>query len=83
MIKYLYSVRDIKAQTFCTPFVSLNDMTAKRDFAHACMDQTSQLFKSPEDFSLALVGSFEDDSGEVEAIRPTFLCNAIDYQPKE
>jgi len=79
MIRSLYSVRDLKAQTFCNPFASLNDATARRDFARAVNDPNSQLCQNPEDFSLALVGTFDDESGEIHATGPVFLNNAIDY----
>lgn len=80
MIRSLYSVRDIKAQTFCNPFASLNDGTARRDFAHAAQDKSHGIGQNPEDYSLCIVGSFNDESGEIIALQhPTFLCNASDF----
>lgn len=79
MIRSLYTVRDIKAQTFCNPFASLNDMTARRDFAHAANDKTHPLGQNPGDYSLALIGTFDDESGEIVPMRPTFLNNASDF----
>ncbi|AXH75720.1 MAG: nonstructural protein [Microviridae sp.] len=62
MQKSIFSVYDTKAKTFCTPFFSQNKNTALRDFKHACNDTGSHLFKSPEDYTLFELGSFDDES---------------------
>lgn len=83
MIKFLYSVRDITAQIFCNPFIELNDATARRAFAQAANDPNSVISKNPECYSLSLVGSFNDECGEIESHLPVFLCNATDFIKRE
>lgn len=83
MIRSLYSVRDVKAQTFCNPFASLNDQTARRDFAHAAQDKTHGIGQNPEDYSLYLVGTFDDESGEIVNCLPVHLNVASDFIKEE
>ncbi|AXH76890.1 MAG: nonstructural protein [Microviridae sp.] len=61
----LFSVFDSKASTFCIPFVSQNDSTALRDFAHAASDRNLEIGKYPTDFSLFRIGSFDKTTGVV------------------
>ncbi|AXH74692.1 MAG: nonstructural protein [Microviridae sp.] len=80
MQKQLFSVRDITADVYASPFTSTNKMTATRDFAHACRDPQSQLSKNPEDFQLFLVGVFDDDLGIITGQAPELICNATQFQ---
>jgi len=61
----LYSVLDVQVKAFCPPFVAPNDGVAKRDFAYAANDPTTNVGKYPSDFKLFCIGSFDDEIGEV------------------
>jgi len=79
MQKVICSVRDITADVFSAPFTSANTLTATRDFAHACADPNSQLFKNPEDFQLYLVGEFDDDTGVLTGKTAQLIANATQF----
>lgn len=65
MIKNIYSVFDKKAQVFCSPFVSINDQTAMRDFAFAANNPESDINRYSIDYSLYYLGAFDDESGYI------------------
>jgi len=77
--KLICSVRDIVANAFANPFVTVNEGTALRDFSTACRDPESQLFKSPDSYSLYIVGRFDDDTGEIFPEGPDLLAHATKF----
>lgn len=66
MIKKVFSVFDSKAKLFSTPFYSHNEGTARRDFARAVNDPSSDLSKFSEDYSLMELGEFDDENGSFQ-----------------
>lgn len=68
----IYAVRDAKADVYARPFTQANDQLAARAFYSAAMDPSTELSKFPEDYSLWVLGYFDDESGIVEGIKP--LC---------
>lgn len=75
----IYSIRDDKTEAYLTPFYSHNDTTAKRTVAIS-MDGEATHAKYPQDYGLYSLGSFNDQTGQLEATPPTFICNLIDLQ---
>lgn len=65
MLKSIFSVYDVKAKTFSTPFFSVNRQTALRDFHRATNDPQSDLHNFPEDYTLHDLGTFDDQSGSI------------------
>ena len=61
----LYSVFDNKSGVFCKPFVSINDATAIRDFAHAAASPSTEISRFPNDFCLYRLASFQDVTGVI------------------
>lgn len=70
----LYSIKDLKG-TFSAVFSFANDDVAKRNLVFII--EGNQLYQRyPEDFALYRVGSFEFESGIIEALpTPLFVCN--------
>lgn len=79
MKKIICAVRDITANVYANPFASHNPNTALRDFAHACKDSSSALFKNPEDYQLYKIADYDDDSGEMVGHPPLLLANATQF----
>lgn len=91
----LWSLYDSKADTYTVPHVSLNEETAKRDFAMVVNDKNSKdslISAHPEDFTLFLVGEWFDrvptDDGRFTArlvASPCFkaICKGIDVKSRE
>lgn len=79
----LYAVQDVKAHRFNPPFSGQSHVEAMRAFAQPCQNPESLWNKYPEDFSLFHIGTFDDESAQVESILPAFLSSALDHaKPK-
>lgn len=76
----VYSIFDVKAGVFNTPFFQVNDQVAKRAFSDLVNDPQSMLFKHPEDFTLWRLGEFDDQLGDFEETKDharEVVCNAL------
>lgn len=65
MISQIFSVYDKKAEAYCHPFYSGSSVIAERHFANAANDRESAICRNPGDYNLFLLGSFDDESGEL------------------
>lgn len=65
-MKVMCSVFDSKAQLFSAPFVSHSRITAVRDFEGAVRDAGSGINKFPQDYQLYLLGSWDEESGQID-----------------
>lgn len=74
MKKNLYAVHDLKANVYGLPFVAVNTQIATRSFARACNDPSCDVGMYPNDFNLQQLGSFDDESGEIEPIKPIVVA---------
>lgn len=70
MTKKMFSVYDIKAAVFSSPFTSIRNETAIRDFTNACNDPDSMLSKNPGDYHLYELAEFDDYTGVITPISP-------------
>lgn len=64
----VYSVYDSKAQTYNTPFFMKQDGQALRAFIDLANDNRTDVAKHPEDYSLFLLASFDDEDGVIDPI---------------
>lgn len=79
MIRSIYSVYDLKAKTFCNPFVMENDDCALREFATAANDKNSTVGKYPFDYCLYRVAQFDFELGTMQSVQPVSLGIAAGY----
>lgn len=77
MKKNVYAVRDSAVEIYGNPFIAINHTSAVRDFDHACRDPQSQMSVFPSDFSLWHIGTYNDDSGLIEACPPVMIRDSI------
>jgi len=78
--KIICSVLDVKAGFYATPFVSINEDIACRDFGAVVRDPNTMLSKFPEDFRLVAIAEFDDITGQViPHSTPKFLVDAIAF----
>lgn len=63
MVLNVYSVYDLKAKAFLSPFFLPQDAMAVRALIDAVSDSTHQFAKHPEDYQLFKLGSFDDALG--------------------
>lgn len=83
MNKVICSVLDSTVGVFSAPFTSHNEGSAIRDFGHACLDPTTSLARSPSDYTLVLVGSFNDEDGTVSTVVHRTLATAVQFTSKD
>lgn len=76
----LYSVLDVKAKAFISPFSLPNDSMALRAFGDCVQDASHMFSKHPQDYMLYRIGSFETDTGVLEAGKE-LLTEAVLLKP--
>lgn len=85
MKHFVMSVRDRAADTFGRPFFVAKIGQATRSFSdevnRAAAD--NPLFAHPEDFDLYEVGTFDDDTGDLEACAPRMVAVGKDMKVKQ
>lgn len=67
MKKPLFTVHDVRADNYAPPFVARTDAEAARQFTMAIQDKRDDnlLNRYPEHFRLVHIGTFDDETGEV------------------
>lgn len=70
----LYSCFDTKAKAFNQPFFFQNNELALRAFANVINDSSHPMGKNPEDFSLYVIGHFDDSNGELVDQEPELVA---------
>jgi len=69
MITKAYSLFDIKAQHYMTPFFTINDGTAIRSLSQMVNEKEPNMVNQyPDDYNLFCVGSFDDSTGVLSPI---------------
>ena len=68
MIFKIFSVYDNKAKAYLPPFVLGQVGQAVREFAYCSNDKTHQFGRHPEDYTLTELGTFDDESGDVQKL---------------
>ncbi len=76
----IYAVRDTKAEAFLKPFFERTNQTATRAVMQATKEDGN--FRDyAEDYSLWLIGKFNDNNGKIEAeTAPIHLANLVDIR---
>jgi hypothetical protein len=82
----VFSVIDLKAQTYMPPFFMHNEKLAERAFGDAANNGEHMFCAHPEDYALYCLGEWDDETGKMENYdTPESLGLAIQYiqQKKE
>ena len=77
MIINVYSVYDLKARCYSTPFFQHNDGVALRSFIDLVNDTRSAIYAHAEDYTLNQIGTFNDDTGELISVKPKTLVTPL------
>lgn len=75
---YMYSVYDSVAEVFNKPFYEINDASATRAFKQSIDDNPNRL-----DYSLYLVGSYNDNTAQLNPLTLKKVCSAFDVKSTE
>lgn len=81
-MKYeLMSVYDTKARAFLTPWFSQNLQVAARSFSEVVNNPVHIIFRNAEDFNLYHLGSWDDNTAQVEMHKqPVNLGSAVNFK---
>lgn len=80
MIHQIFSVYDQKALAYLPTFILPEVDMAKRIFGDCINDEGHQFGKHPEDYTLFVLGTFNDRTGELETNpTPMGLGNGVQY----
>ena len=66
-MKILYTLHDVKAGSFCAPFVAENDAVVRRDLAPVVARGDSMISRYPADFVVYALGEFDAPTGRLVA----------------
>lgn len=73
----IYSIRDLKAETYNAPFYQPTHGLAERYFQNLVKDDKSQLHQYPDDFDLFHLGTYNTDTGRFKTLDiPQHICKA-------
>ncbi len=75
----IFTVHDVVSEKWGKPFFGDNAASAIRGFSEVCKDEGHEFAKHPSDYSLYHVGSFETDSGKIEAMSPRQIAEASSF----
>lgn len=78
---HLYSIRDRKASVYLAPFVSRSETDALRQISASLRDSQiadTPIGQHPEDFTLTRVGSFDDETGQIEPLTSPYVVCSLD-----
>lgn len=70
MIMRIFSVRDVQVEAYLQPFFSPTEGAAIRSLMEAANDSAHQFFKNSSDYSLYLLGEFDDSTGVITPTDP-------------
>jgi len=80
MFKLMFSIFDSKANCFTCPQPARSQGEAVRIFSDEANNPKSVISQHPEDFSLILVGEFNEQTGVFTPVNHTNLGNASGYK---
>lgn len=78
MIVKVFAIHDVKAEAYMSPFFMPAVGLALRAFKDLVGDEKSQISKHPSDYTLYLVGEFDDGSGVLSGVGPTRLASGVE-----
>lgn len=77
----MYSVYDIKAESYGRPYIIGTHAEAIREFSRAVNQEKSVFGANPEDYSLHYIGNFNQTSGQlIPLINPQHLSHATEHK---
>lgn len=74
------AVQDNKVGAFAAPFLARTKGEAIRSFSLACEDATLPFKKSPKDYTLYVIGEFQEETGGLVGVTPERLLAADEVQ---
>lgn len=84
MITIVFAAFDKKIVTYLQPFHVSHEAVALRSFKDACNNPESAVCRTPEDFALYRLGTFDDQTGKfsMEEPQPRVVAEALQFKQK-
>lgn len=83
MLKKVFSINDSVSRIFLNPFTSTNQATALRDFRSVCVNPQTEIGRSPGDYTIYEIATFNDETGELTPTTPFVNLGNGNQFPKE
>lgn len=78
------SVFDAKVQVWSQPFVMQNKGALTRAWEESCNDPQTQFFKHPTDFSMFIIGEWDDENGQIRMLESKHpIGTAIEFKREQ
>ncbi len=75
----MLTIRDSAAEVYARPFFARAPGEAIRSFSDLVNEQDHPIGEHPDHYTLFQIGSFDEQTGSVEAHEPRSLGNGMDY----
>lgn len=79
----IYALFDSQIAAFAQPYFSPTNGSALRAFSDHVNDKNSPVNKHPGDYSVYQLGSYDDQTGEIQPVKPARIGTAVEYLNKE
>ena len=76
----IFAVKDVKTNAFLKPFFVQNEAVMQRAMTDAKNDENSTISMHPEDYQVFKLGTYDDNTGVIEADAPTFKLNVSELE---
>jgi hypothetical protein len=80
MKKKIFSIYDVKGQSYQIFNITTTKGESVRSFGDEIQNKNSIISKHPEDYSLFLIGEYDDQKGEFTSIKPELLARGEDFK---
>ncbi len=78
-MQLLFTVHDVKAETFMPPFFVPSKGLAIRAFEDCINSEDHHFGKHPADYTLFFLGSFDTDTAEFDLMDKTSVGNGVEF----
>ena len=84
MIANIYTIYDVKAEAYLTPFFLQNDAILKRTIQDTLSDPEHLFSKHPEDYVVYHCATYDDQTGDIKPEAPIkVMYKLIDLKPQK
>ena len=74
----IFTLRDVRTEAFNRPMFLQNESVLDRSIRDACQDENSLLSLHPEDYQVYYLGTFDEQTGKIEAQPAEHMFNVIE-----
>lgn len=83
MLLNVYTLYDVKSETYGLPYFAVNDAIAMRTCYDGCLMADSTVSRHPEDFTIYRLGYYDDSTGVITCSQRVHVVDVVSLIPKE